>query len=881
MDVDLQAFYEKHGFARLHEWTLPPREAGYEPVSSLVADVAPEARRYLEANYPRGLYRHQVKAIRAACQGENVCLATGTASGKSALFFAAGIDTMAKRYKARVLAMYPTRALGREQADRWRQAIAAAGADWKVCLIDGGVPMTERESLLRESDVIVMTPDVVHTWLLPTLSSAAVRTFLTHLRLVVVDEVHTYSGVMGTNSAFLFRRLAHVADALGGAFRIVCASATIAKPEEHVAKLFGRRFCVVGSEDDTSPRHPTSVEFVALPAGGDLLQAVALLLRHIAGQGSRAIAFLDSRQRVEIIGSILQRQDEEEADEDEAVGRRLRELEQVGILPYRSGYEEADRQAIQRGLTSGTLRGVVSTSALELGMDIPNLDVAVLVGVPQSQTSLLQRIGRVGRHGPGHVVILHAQTALDDAVLANPSLLWQRPLTEAVLYLDHRRAQYIHAMCLAGIGGEHDLALNRRPGDPDAFQLSKAVEWPDGFAELCLAERSGQIPPEFETMRIEAGDSPHRTYLLRDMERRFTVELQAANELDKLGDLSMSQVMREAYPGAIYRYMGRCYRVVRVYHPSGKIVVRPEKQYHTKPSAVPPRISPQIDRPGTAVYQAGAGFIVASDLLVHEMVTGFVEHRGRTPYRFEYPIHNEPDLRGVQFDMPLFQRRYVTHGVSFFHPDLRDLDALNALMPLLLEAYAFVVPFDTQDVAVGVGRVSGVRNSPLPPDARLITLYDRVYGSLHLAARILEPGVLPRVAEQMEAFLHARFWNEIDPDLRPIAKAWVSSLREPLVSVGSEAEAAAASEGESRVRVILPGSVGYVELEGRRFLVDAVFFKPSGLHYRGRYPDDTSHQSCEIQLPVHLVAEMPGESRWGFYDIERGEVVEVSPEGNR
>ncbi|MDI9260825.1 DEAD/DEAH box helicase [Alicyclobacillus sendaiensis] len=878
MDVELDAFYEKHGFVRLHEWTLPARAPQYEPISSVAAHLAPETRRYLETAYPRGLYRHQVKAIRAAAEGEHVLLATGTASGKSALFFTAGIDTMAKRYKARVLAMYPTRALGREQAERWRQAVEAAGASWNVCLIDGGVPVSEREPLLRESDVVVMTPDVVHTWLLPSLSSQAVRTFLTHLRLVVIDEVHTYSGVMGTNSAFLFRRLAHVADALGGAFRMVAASATIAKPDDHAAKLFGRRFCVVGPEDDTSPRHPTTVDFVALPSGGDLLQAVALLLRHVAGQGHRAIAFLDSRQRVEIIGSILQRQDGDESEE-EAMGRRLRGLEQVGILPYRSGYEELDRQAIQRGLTSGTLRGVVSTSALELGMDIPNLDVAVLVGVPQSQTSLLQRIGRVGRHGPGHVVILHTQTALDDAVLANPSLLWQRPLTETVLYLDHRRAQYIHAMCLAGIGGEHDLALNRRLGDPDAFQLSQAVDWPDGFADLCLAERSGQVPPEFEAMRIEAGDSPHRTYLLRDMERRFTVEMQSGTELDRLGDLSMSQVMREAYPGAIYRYMGRCYRVVRVYHPSGKIMVRPDKQYRTKPNAIPPRISPQIDRPGTVIYQAGAGFIVASELLVHEMVTGFVEYRGRTPYRFEYPIHHDPDLRGVQFDMPLFQRRYVTHGVSFFHPDLRDHDVLNALMLLLWEAYAFVVPFDTQDVAAGISRVGGVRNHALPQDSRLITLFDRVYGSLHLAARILEPGVLPRVAEQMDAFLHARFWNQIDSDQRSIAQAWVSSLGEPLVPVSGEGEAAAASDGDARVRIILPGSVGFVELEGRRFLVDAVFFKPSGLHYRGRYPDDVSHQSCEIQLPVHLVGEMPGESRWGFYDIERGEVIEAPSDG--
>nr|WP_242549605.1 DEAD/DEAH box helicase [Alicyclobacillus mali (ex Roth et al. 2021)] len=877
----MQAFYEKHGYVPSHVETLPPREGVWESVAALRAHLHEDTVRYLEASYRRGLYGHQMRAIEHWCAGDNVCLATGTASGKSAFFFAAGIDTLAKRYKGRVLAMYPTRALAQEQAERWRKALAATGRGWSVGLIDGSVPKADRESVLRDADVIVMTPDVTHAWLLPSVGSTpAAHVFLQHLRLVVVDEVHTYSGVMGTNSAFLFRRLAHVTDVLGGAFRLVSASATIAKPEEHVAKLFGRTCTVIGPEHDTSPRHPVTVEFLVPPPMTDVLASLAQLLRQLVSQGRRVIAFLDSRQQVEMMGAMLQRQDTA-GDEDDLVDERMEEFTQVGILPYRSGYEARDRQAIQWGLTSGSLRGVVSTSALELGMDIPNLDVAVLVGVPKSQTSFLQRIGRVGRHGPGHVIVLHSKTAFDDTVFDNPQLLWQRPLTEAVLYLEHRRAQYIHAMCLAGMGGEHDLAVGRRPSDPDVFALSTVVDWPRGFAELCQAERSGQVPPEFDQMRMEAGDSPHRTYFLRDMERRFDVEHQDMNEIYPLGDLSFSQLMREAYPGAIYRYMGRSYRVVRIYYPTGKVIVRREKQYHTRPYVVPPRIFPQLDRPGTTVYQLGSGVVIASDILVDEMVTGFVEQRGRARYSVDYPIRHHPDLRGVRWDRPVFQRRYITHGISFFHPELREPEALEALMDLLLDAYAAVVPFETQDVNVGIGKVAGAQNRALPPDARYVTLYDSVYGSLHLAARILEPGVLERVADQMKAYLHTESWRQLDPKVRHVGILWVSSLREPLVTLRSQAEVAVASEAdvESRVKVILPGSLGYVEHEGKLFLVKAVFFKPAGLYYRGSYPDDKRHENCEIQLPVHRVTEMPGESRLGWYDVERGEIVEDKADG--
>jgi DEAD/DEAH box helicase domain-containing protein len=386
--------------------------------------------------------------------------------------------------------------------------------------------MTMRRGVVARARVLIATPDIVHAWLLPNVGVPSIRRFFENLSLIVVDEIHTYAGVFGSNAAFLFRRLQHVMKELGSDAQYVCASATIAEPLRHLASLFGPQFSVVGQEFDTSPTHRVDVQLVEAPGSSDFLSELSKLLYSIAAATSHNfLTFVDSRKQTEHITSIINRwKDMDTKGEPEADGKTsdIGHLHQLDVLPFRAGYEAYDRNIIQERLTKGTVRGVVSTSALELGIDIPHLTLGVLVGVPQSSTSLLQRIGRIGRRADGTVLIINTGDVYDELVFRRPDELLRRPMAECALYLENPRIQYIGALCLARQGGEHDLASGSRV-DPGESGFETTVSWPSGFVDLCNAERLGQIGPEFQAMKMEAGDDPNHTYPLRDVESQFRV----------------------------------------------------------------------------------------------------------------------------------------------------------------------------------------------------------------------------------------------------------------------------------------------------------------------------------------------------------------------
>ena len=446
---------------------------------------------------------------------------------------------------SKILAMYPMKALAREQEDRWKAAFAAACLPTSmVQRIDGDVPAISRAKLLREASVILATPDVCHAWLLPSLRQSHVWSFISSLCLVIVDEVHVYTGVFGSNSAFLFRRLQHAMTIAGKSAVYLAASATIRDPNGHLRMLFGKEFTVIGPDADTSPQYPLEVSMVEPPEARDLLTAVSDFAKYLASASSdRFIVFVDSRKQTELISSIVARErasgtEQEEdpigaADEDSESGEEdggsedtvepdagglpgSDHLQTLNVLPFRAGYEVHDRETIQRRLTDGSLRGVVSTSALELGIDIPDLSLAVLVGVPRSMTSLTQRIGRVGRQRPGKVIIVNDRSAYSESVFMEPQTLFQRPLGEGALYLENPRVQYIHAMCLSREGGEHQAACEAAHKRPEDCLLQEGVSWPQGFIDLCEKERTGQIPRDLQSMKSDAGESPHHTFPLRE-----------------------------------------------------------------------------------------------------------------------------------------------------------------------------------------------------------------------------------------------------------------------------------------------------------------------------------------------------------------------------
>lgn len=891
--MDIPQYLSANSWQSVDTLSIPPRAGQYCTVEDL--NLSKHSKKYLQT-YANGIYLHQKETIQLSLQGQNVCMVTGTASGKTLAFQVAAIEHLAKNPSAKVIAIYPMKALGREQEKRWVDALAQAGLKVKVGRIDGNVPQRNRASILASSQVIVFTPDIIHAWLLSNLSNKDVRTFLHHTSLIVVDEVHTYSGVFGSNAAFLFRRLQHLMSILNTEPKYICASATIAEPQNHLKKLLGLDFVIVGRDKDSSPKQQVDIHLVNPPGESDFLSEVVKLLNPLYRQtGKRFITFVDSRKQVELITSIIKREGKEDDDTDENSNSEqvtasqitsesaekddeptyvsdeiVKVLETIDVLPYRAGYEESDRAKIQERLTQGKLNGIVSTSALELGIDIPYLEICVLVGVPPSSTSLHQRIGRIGRHSKGDVIVINSGDVYDQAVFSNPKSILERPMAESALYLENPYIQYIHALCLARLGGEHDQLS---PDDENVF--ASPISWDDKFVYLCNQERSGQIPKEFQSMKSDAGDNPNYTFPLRDVQSQFKVVLKQGMMTDSLGSLSYGQLMREAYPGAVYYYATIPYRVTRILVNSRIVEVRKEKRYTTKPQALPTMIFPNLSQENVfqSFYQ-GDLICFESNLQVRESINGIRERRGPTEKTYSYPL---PANLGFFFDLPLFTRNYFTTGVVITHPILNQEGVDSRLLAsLIYESFLMLVPLERQDVNNSSDKFR-LKLKPIKEGDKFIAIFDQTYGSLRLTNRIMESGLLNKILLQTRKLINEQESFEVNEPTRNALDELIQETGKPSHSLVFSGDEILASNTNT-VRVIMPESKGLlITRDNEEFHVKRVFFSPNGLRYEGKTSQMNAAPTNAMMLPlIEHVVEIPGESKVGLYNFETGTIEEIT-----
>ena len=855
---------------------IPPRQARYYQYDDV--GLSNQSRSFLEYDAPNGIYQHQKEAIKGFLEGENICLTTGTASGKSSVFYVAGIETLVKYPDSKIIAIYPLKALGKEQEERWITSLKKANINIKVGRIDGQVPIQTRPEILRNCQVLIATPDIMHAWLMNNLSNRNVINFLAKTSLIIVDEVHNYSGVFGSNSAYLFRRMQHIMNLLHSFPKYVTASATIADPELHLKNLLGLHFRIIDSKYDTSPKEEVEIKLVNPPNTKDLLTGLSELLEFIDKDTEHNfITFVDSRKQTEYIASIISRfrvkdDDEKLLDYDY--------LQKLSILPYRAGYEEHDRSIIQKRLSSGKLRGVISTSALELGIDIPFLTLGILVGVPHSATSFYQRIGRIGRRSKGEVLIVNTGNIYDESIFKDPKQILNMPLSEGALYLENPRIQYIHALCLARHGGEHDqIAANLNFEDTSDFKSD--IDWPEGFLKLCESERIGEIPPEFQTIKAEAGDDPNHTYPLRDVDIQFQVEHKTGPQKMFLGSLSYGQLMREAYPGAVYYYTGKPYRVYSVKVHSRTVEVRHEKKYTTKPQMMPTLLFPNLTSENVYVSRKyGDLTAVECGLQVRESVLGFKEQRGPNELVINYPLDHS---LGLYFSQPRFTRNYFTTGVIFAHPALNNPNVhRNTIAHFLFEMFLMVVPFERHDINFGSDKYRAKRE-PINEGDKFISIYDQTYGSLRLSGRILEKDVLTKILERLEKFVellqHDESSFESSETIRALEQI-LESLSETPTKFSFHHEESLLADVDRFKKIIMPGSKGLdIKKGNEEFFIDGVFFSPAinGLAYRGKHILEKTKklENVKISIPVDSLKEIPGESKLGLYDYETGEIKDV------
>ncbi len=421
----------------VHTQYIPPRDASYgtldKPLHSLL-------KSRLESLGISSLYTHQAMAVNHVLEGKNVMVATASASGKTLCYTIPVLESMLGDRISRALYLFPTKALAQDQLRKLSDLAYPGLLSFGECAtFDGDTPQSERAEIKKRVRIVLTNPDMLHMGMLPNHESWS-RLFA-QLKFVVIDEAHVYRGVFGSHVAQVLRRLRRMCRHYGSAPQFICCSATIANPGEHAENLVGETFEVINKDGSSSGGkafvfwNPPIVDKVKSTRRSTSSEAT-FLFTELIRKNIRSLVFARTRKLAELI-CIYSR---------EHLGAQLADL----VKPYRAGYLPEDRRQIEQELFTGKLLGVVATTALELGIDIGDLDATVLAGYPGSIASTWQQAGRSGRSGDRSLSFLVAQdNPLDQYFMNNPDYFFGKAYENALINLENNNILKPHLLCAA------------------------------------------------------------------------------------------------------------------------------------------------------------------------------------------------------------------------------------------------------------------------------------------------------------------------------------------------------------------------------------------------------------------------------------------------
>jgi DEAD/DEAH box helicase domain-containing protein len=531
--------------------SLPPREATLVKMPDLEPELAGALRKIGASR----LYSHQLEAYERVRLGENVVVATATASGKSLCYKIPAFQNALARASRRAIFLYPTKALAQDQLGKIK-GFGLRGVH--PATYDGDTPHALRADIRRRANILLTNPDMLNVGILP--NHEAWADFLRNLEIVAVDEAHVLRGVFGSHVAAVVRRLRRVSMLHGGDPKFVLTSATIANPQELAESLTGVPFSLV--DNDGASTGERRVVFRNPPLldkekgeRRSLLTEGALVFANLVSQGVRTIAFAKSRKAAELIYRYA-------ADRLGVDGTRR-------ISPYRAGYTPRERREIEGRLFRGDLLGVVSTNALELGVDVGALDAVVCCGYPGSVASIWQQWGRAGRgKDPALAVYIAGRDSLDQFLIENPPRVLGRRVEAARVTMENPYILGPHLLAAA-----HEAPLDADDENffgPAYRSVAKAM-----MEARLLASSGGRLV-------YVGGDSPARNISLRSASSETV--LIADDEGELIGTAEATRAPSELHPGATYLHRGNAYEVesldLRLHR---AVARRVPNRYYTRP----------------------------------------------------------------------------------------------------------------------------------------------------------------------------------------------------------------------------------------------------------------------------------------------------------
>lgn len=514
---------------------IPARQARYGQMPTALSDRLKKA---LAAAGHEKLYIHQTRAFAAARAGKNTVVVTPTASGKTLTYLLPIFERKLENPHSRSLLLFPTKALSQDQLSALDAFNTALDTQIKIFTYDGDTAPTVRRRISEAGDFVITNPDMLHAGILPH-HTTWIKLF-ENLEFVVIDELHTYRGVFGSQVANVIRRLQRICNFYGSRPRFLTCSATIGNPGEHARALLGEDVELI--DDNGAPSgdryiflYNPPVVNPALGVRASALKETARLGAHLIRNRIKTIFFGQSRNRVELLFSYLCERCPLEKD-------RLRS--------YRGGYLPDERRAIEKELRQGNILGVVSTNALELGIDIGSLDVAVSMGYPGSISSLWQQFGRAGRRSSASLAVLVATSAgLDQYLARHPEAFFAESAENAIIHPDNVLIVSDHIKCAA-----FELPFQE---EEQFGSFAATQEILDYLCEHGVLNRSGK------TTHWMSDVYPANTFSLRTGPRQnfAIIDTTQAGQEKVIGEIDYFSAPTMIHTDAIYLHQGEQYYV--------------------------------------------------------------------------------------------------------------------------------------------------------------------------------------------------------------------------------------------------------------------------------------------------------------------------------
>lgn len=615
------------------------------------------------------LYPYQKRVYELIKSKRNVAIISPNASGKT-LAFHLPISEFIKNGD-RAIYIYPTKALTRDQ----ERQLKNYSEEINYGIYDGDTPVSERKIIRKRSQIILTNPETIHYSILPYHTTW--NKFLSRLSFVVFDEAHLYSGIFGSNISSLIRRMKRVFSFYNRKVNFIFSSATVSNPDEFSYKLFGENVEIVRA--DESEKQKKTYIFVRPSEERSTYTETLWILEEIVRNGFRGICFMRSRKGVELMYRYL--------------FNRLPEDYRKRIAPYRAGYSKETRKRIERKLSTGELLLVISTNALELGIDIGDLDVSVISGYPGTISSFLQESGRSGRRKPGYTILVGEKDPLNEYIIKHPEEVLEKPVERLVVDAENETILKKHLLCAS-----FEIPLTKRDEEVFGEKLYRIID--DLSKDGKLKEISGRFIP-VESM-------PHRFVSLRSFDEDEYSLITESGEL--IETLDSWRAFTEAHPGAVFYHEGESF-LVTGFDPNTKEIILKhlEIPYYTQ--------SLEINR--VTIKK------VLKEKTEHsiEVYFGKVEVASKI-IGYQKRQHFTNNLLGeVPLNLP--ERIFETHGLWFIIPEKikeenieRGLDfhgGIHALEHLLIGVFPLVAIADRRDI--------GGLSHPLHPDTMKPTIF--------------------------------------------------------------------------------------------------------------------------------------------------------------